>query len=186
MSAMDSALSGLQEVGRVSTYLKTAVIVLVALFMMSIASSLARVAMQDPHDATASATLANTQCTSRTETTTDAKGRNPQTRTYYDCLGDATYSVAGSTYTKHLAFQGLTAPYANNSVAPVYYDPANAADVVSAQPISEWMAFAGSSLSCILAVMAIIWALIVKNSNVAAGFAGVEGVSDLARGIFNR
>lgn len=183
---MNSALTGLQEVGRVSTYMKTAGIVLVAIVMMSIAVSVARIAIQDPHDATESATLANTQCTSRTETTTDSKGRNPQTRTYYDCLGDATYSVAGATYTKNLAFHSLSTPYTNSSLAPVYYNPANPADVVSAQPISEWIAFAGSSFSCILAVIAVVWAVIVSRSNVAAGFAGVEGVSDLARGIFNR
>ncbi len=178
-------MSGLQDIGRVSTYMKTAVTVCVAVIMMSVASCLAGVAINDKHDKTASATLNNVTCNSRVETSRDNKG-NTSTRTYYDCSADATYSVNGSTYTKNLSFTSLATPYTNGNSAPVYYDPAIPTDVITSQPISEWMAFAGSSVSCLLAVIAVAWAFLVKNNNVAASIAGVEGVSDLARGIFRR
>lgn len=178
-------MSGLQDVGRFSTYMKTGITVTVAVLLMSGALCLANSARHDPHKASTSAILTNVQCNSRTVTNRDSKGYTT-TNTYYDCTGDATFTVDGVTYTKNLTFSSLNSPYQNGNSAPVYYDAANPADVVTSQPLSEWMVFGASSVSCLVAVVAIAWALLVQHSNVAAGFAGVEDISDLARGIFHR
>ncbi len=185
-SGFNSAMSGLQDVGRVSTYMRTAVTVCFAIILMSVALCLARVASKDVHKATGSAVLTDLTCNNRIVVNRDSKGYQTGTNTYYDCAGDASYAVNGVTYKKNLTFNSLPFPYQNGNSAPVYYDPAVPADVVSAQPLSVWMILAASSASCLIAVLAILWAVLVKHSNVAAGLAGVEGVSDLARGIFRR
>lgn len=183
MSRVDSALSGLQTYGRFATYLKTAGIVGGAAILMSIAVGVARHAMNDPHDKSTIANVNNVRCTDRVVTTTDKKG-NRSSHTYYDCIGDATYSVGASTFTKNLHFENLTRPYSNGDNATVYYNPANAADVIASAPISEWLAFAASGVSFVVAAIAVIWAIFVQRSDVAAGFAGATEGIDFVKNVF--
>lgn len=164
--------SGLQTVGRATTYTRTASGVLTAICMMMVASSLGYAAVRDKHDDTAEGKLDNVSCNS--QTSTDSKGIS---RTYYDCTGDASYAVEGVPYTKKFTYTGIPSAYSNGTSVPVYYNRANPADATSSRPPSGWLAIAGCIVCFFAAVLAIIWALFVKSNNTAAGLTGINDIS---------
>jgi hypothetical protein len=172
---------GLAAYGRVKSYASTAVIVLISLCVFVLGVVWARSSAKDQHTSPVTATLKNVTCQTNVNTTQDKAG-NVTKHESVTCIGDATYSVGGTSYIA----QRLSFPtkYDEGQQVTIFINPVNPNDVVSVKPAPAYVGGLLASGACVVGIVAVGWSYLMSKSDVLATVEGTREAAGDIRGLF--
>jgi hypothetical protein len=173
-------VQGLATYGRFKSYATTIVVVLVSMMVFAGGLTWARSSTNDAHTLKTGATLKNVSCSTNV---VETRGKNGTISRREDitCIGDASYSVNGVSYTAQRLRYSYAVP--DNSQVFVYVNPTNPNDVISEKPVPPIVGYLLAGGACLVAIGSIAYSAFIGRSKTFAAIHGTREAIDDAGGL---